>query len=43
MIPHNKLGDAIIKKLKVYGARCIPTRRSSPSPSPAAFRDRGEK
>jgi large subunit ribosomal protein L13 len=42
MIPHNKLGDAIIKKLKVYKGAVHPHTAQQPIPYTGGVQDRGE-
>ena len=43
MIPHNKLGDAVIKKLKVYKGSVHPHEAQQPVTFTGGVQDRGDK
>lgn len=43
MVPHNKLGDAIIKKLKVYKGSVHPHEAQQPVTFTGGVQDRGDK
>ena len=43
MIPHNKLGDAVIKKLKVYKGSAHPHEAQQPVTFTGGVQDRGDK
>ena len=43
MVPHNKLGDAIIKKLKVYKGAVHPHEAQQPVTFTGGVQDRGDK